>query len=72
MAKVIIQDLVKKFSKDTEEKELPEGTTIRFEFKHHHIECRVDGNELKIYKVTNGGSDYIRIKPAASNVVFIE
>lgn len=69
--KVIIEDVVKRMGGGTE-KELPEGTTIRFEIGNTKLTCESSEFGLRIYKVNDtieGG--VINIRPEGSNVIII-
>lgn len=69
--KVIIEDLVAKHS-GKKEKELPENTTIRFEFdKNHHIRVSMTDQGISIYKIESL-SDQIEIEPRATNSIHVK
>lgn len=69
--KIFIEDLVAKH-KGEKETELPEDTTIRFEYsdKHGHISISVRGGELRIYKKASPAN--ITIQPVSSNIIYIK
>lgn len=71
--KTIIEDLVAKMD-GKPEKELPEGTTIRFEIGNTTLSCKATDEGVEIYKVNNMGSEESRIMTMgkSSNVLIVK
>ena len=69
--KVIIEDLVAKHS-GKKEKELPENTTIRFEFDNgESLSVNIKYNAIHIYK-RSSGIEQIEIHPSGSNRIYVK
>ena len=71
--KVIIEDVVAKMA-GNKEKELPEGTTIRFEIGSTRLSCTATEDGLEIYKINDMDTGESRIITIAclSNKIYIK
>ena len=69
--RTIVEDVVARMS-GSEEKVLPEGTTIRFEIGDTRLSCMATDEGLKIYKISFRGEGRIMTVGVSSNVLIVK